>query len=91
MTKTELVSVIAEKNGVTKVAAGEAVKLFISGVTAAIENGDDVALTGFGTFKVTEVPERAGRNPQTGEALVVKAHNKVSFKPSSKLKEAANA
>jgi len=86
MTKTELVKAIATTTGKTQKDVAEFVDAFTGAVTDSLAKGEDVALVGFGSFKVSEVAERTARNPQTGENIVVPKHNRVSFKVGSKLK-----
>jgi len=88
MTKAELIEKMAKDAGITKVAAGEALQSMVDGITKALKkkNGK-VTLVGFGTFKKARRKARKGRNPQTGEAIKIKAHNVVTFKPGKKLKD----
>lgn len=89
MTKSELIEAMAKDAGITKAAAGAALDSFIDGVTKALKKKDGkVTLVGFGTFQKTRRKARKGRNPQTGEAIKIKASNVVKFKPGKKLKEA---
>jgi integration host factor subunit alpha len=57
---------------------------------ASLENGDDVLLTGFGKFNVKAKSARKGRNPKTGEPLLLKARKVITFKPSGILREKVN-
>ncbi len=88
MTKTELIEKMAKDAGITKVAATEALKSFMDGITKALKkkNGK-VTLTGFGTFQKVRRKARKGRNPATGESIKIKAHNVVKFRVGKKLKE----
>jgi len=89
MTKTELIEKMADDAGITKVAAGDALQAMMGGITKALKKKDSkVTLVGFGTFKKVRRKARKGRNPQTGEALKIKAHNVVTFKAGKKLKSA---
>lgn len=90
MNKTELARNVADKTGLTIAAAGEAVNAVIESVLGALENGEEVALLGFGTFKVVERAARTGRNPQTGEEIEVPASKSITFKVSKSLKEKFN-
>ncbi len=90
MNKTELARNVAEKTGLTIAAAGDAVNAVIESVLGALENGEEVALLGFGTFKVVERAARTGRNPQTGEEIEVPASKSITFKVSKSLKEKFN-
>lgn len=88
MTKTDLISKMADEAGITKVTAEKALNSFISAVTDALAKGDKITLVGFGTFSVAERAEREGRNPRTGDKLVIEASKVVKFKAGSKLKDA---
>ncbi len=74
--------------GITKAAAGTALDSFITSVTKALKKKDGkVTLVGFGTFSKVRRKARKGRNPQTGEAIKIKAKNVVKFKAGKKLQE----
>lgn len=90
MNKSELVSEIAEKAGLTKTQAAAALEATVSAVTGALSKGDQVAIIGFGTFKVTERAERAGRNPQTGAEMKIPAAKVPKFAAGKALKDAVN-
>jgi integration host factor subunit alpha len=74
----------------TKAQAREAVETILQTIKSSLENGDDVLLTGFGKFNVSDKSARKGRNPQTGETLMLDARKVVTFKPSEKLREKVN-
>ncbi|MEJ2057244.1 MAG: HU family DNA-binding protein [Desulfofustis sp.] len=88
MTKTELVEKIAKDSDISKAAAAKAVNSFLGNITKELKkkNGK-VTLVGFGTFSKVRRKARTGRNPQTGEAIKIKASNSVKFKPGKTLKE----
>jgi DNA-binding protein HU-beta len=88
MTKAEFVGKLAEKAGLTKADAEKAVNAFLETVTETLKSGDKVAFTGFGSFEVTERAAREGRNPQTGEAMQIKATKAPKFKAGKGLKDA---
>ena len=88
MNKGDLVSAMAEVTGMTKKDTAAAVDAFIEVVSETLEKGEDVALVGFGTFKVKERAARKGRNPQTGEEIDIPASNVVFFKVGKTLKDA---
>ena len=88
MTKGDLVNKIAEDADISKAAAERAVKAFVDGVSAALNNGDKVSLVGFGTFDVSDRAARKGRNPQTGEEIQIKASRIPRFKAGKSLKDA---
>lgn len=88
MNKGDLVSAMAKVTGMTKKDTAAAVDAFIEVVSETLEKGEDVALVGFGTFKVKERAARKGRNPQSGEEIDIPASNVVSFKVGKTLKDA---
>jgi DNA-binding protein HU-beta len=89
MTKAELVDKMAEDAGISKTAANAALKAFTGTITTALKKKDGkVTLVGFGTFSKVRRKARKGRNPQTGEAIKIKASNTVRFKPGKALKDA---
>lgn len=89
MTKSDLVSAIAEKAGITKKAAGDALEAFIATVTGTLSKGGQVTITGFGTFKISHRKARTGVNPQNpSQKIQIKASNVPTFKAGKQLKEA---
>jgi len=90
MNKSELINAIAEESGLSKADAGRALDATVSSVTAALKGGDSVSLIGFGTFAVKARSARAGRNPQTGATIQIKASNIPSFKAGKTLKDSVN-
>ena len=88
MTKAELVERMAKAAKITKRAAETALDSFTTGVRDSLRKGKRVSLVGFGTFSVSKRAARNGRNPQTGEAIKIKASKKVAFRPAKELKEA---
>lgn len=86
MTKTDLVELIADKAEISKTAADNAVRTFLDGVSKALKKGDKVTITGFGTFSVSARKARTGRNPQTGQAIKIRASKVVRFKAGAVLK-----
>jgi DNA-binding protein HU-beta len=87
MNKSELVAAVAEGAELTKKDAERAVNVALEAVAGSLAKGDDVAIAGFGNFKVNERAARAGRNPQTGAAIQIAASKNVSFKAGKALKE----
>ncbi len=88
MNKTELVAAIAAKAEISKKDAEKAVAAFVDVVTDSLKKGDDVALIGFGSFKVTESAAREGINPRTGEKIKIAASKRPTFKAGAALKNA---
>lgn len=91
MTKNELVDKISEDTGVSKKDASEVLKSFQENVMGALADGESISFVGFGTFSTKVRPERQGRNPQTGEALTIKAATIPQFKPGKTFKERVDA
>jgi len=88
MTKAELVEKMAKDAGISKAAASAALNAFTDGVAKALKKKDGkVTLVGFGTFAKVHRKARKGRNPQTGEAITIKASNSVKFKAGKQLKD----
>lgn len=85
MNKGELVATIAEVGGLTKVQAEHALNRVLANMADAMEKGERVSLTGFGSFKVVERAAQKGRNPQTGQSIMIPAHNVVKFRPAKNL------
>ncbi len=87
MNKAQLVETIVDKTE-TKKQAQEIVDTLLLAIRKSLQNKEDVAISGFGTFKVKQTKARMGRNPKTGEAIQIPAKRKVAFKASKDLKEA---
>lgn len=85
MNKGQLVAEIAASGDLTKVAAGKALDSVLAHLAGAMKRGERVTLAGFGSFRVVERAEQKGRNPQTGQAIVIPAHNVVKFRPGKRL------
>jgi DNA-binding protein HU-beta len=90
MNKTELIASLTQTCELILQEAEKMVAAFFSAITHSLEQGDDVALIGFGSFSVRHRPERKGRNPGTGKEIILPASKAVAFKPGSKLKTALN-
>ena len=88
MNKSELVEAIANGSGVTKADANRVLDTFMQTVTHALKAGDQVVLPGFGSFKTANRSARTGRNPQTGQAIEIKASRVAKFQAGKSLKEA---
>lgn len=86
MNKKELVELVAEK-AATKKQAQEIVDTILEGIKKTLKKKEDVAIAGFGTFKVKQTKARMGINPKTKEKIKIAAKKKVVFKASKELKE----
>lgn len=90
MNKTELVAAIAENAGLSKKDTEAALRAFTEVVTDELKKGEKIQLVGFGTFEVSERPEREGRNPRTGETMKIAASKQPKFKPGKAFKDVLN-
>ena len=88
MTKAELVSAIADKAGLNRAQAKEALDAFIASVSTSLKAGDEVRLVGFGSFVPVKRAAGVARNPRTGESMTIPAHKAVKISASSTLKKA---
>jgi DNA-binding protein HU-beta len=88
MNKSDLIAVVAEATGISKSEATNAIDATFDVIADALENGDDVRLTGFGSFGVAERAARQGRNPRTGKPIKNAASRQPKFKPGKRLKDA---
>jgi integration host factor subunit alpha len=91
MTKADIVERIYEKVGFSKKESAELVELVFDILKSTLEQGDKIKIAGFGNFVVKEKADRRGRNPQTGEEIVITARKVLTFKPSQVLKASINS
>ena len=85
MNKAQLVETIAAKT-TTKKQAQEIVEMLWGTIKDSLKKREDVAISGFGTFKVKQTKARQGRNPKTGETIQIPAKKKIAFRASKELK-----
>ncbi|HLJ66254.1 MAG TPA: HU family DNA-binding protein [Chloroflexota bacterium] len=90
MGKSELVQQVADQAGLNKAQAGRAVDAVLECIKNSLASGDEVRLTGFGNFVVTETSARTGRNPRTKESIEIPAGRRPAFRPGSGLKSAVS-
>ena len=91
LTKADLVQQIYQKHdNLTKVQATEAVESFLRLSKDALVGGSDLLLSGFGKFNVRHKKPRRGRNPQTGDDIMLDARRVVTFKASGTLRDKVN-
>ena len=91
LTKADLVQqVYKTQDNLTKLQATEAVETLLSIMKNCLANGEDLLISGFGKFNVKEKKARRGRNPQTGEELILDARRVITFKPSGILRARIN-
>jgi len=90
MTKADIVEQIYEKVGFSKKEATDIVESIFEMIKGHLEQGEKVKISGFGNFVINAKRPRKGRNPQTGEEIVISGRRVLSFKPSPVLKKAIN-
>jgi integration host factor subunit alpha len=86
LTKADLAEKLYEDLGLNKREAKELVELFFEEIRHALENNEQVKLSGFGNFELRDKSQRPGRNPKTGEEIPISARRVVTFRPGQKLK-----
>ena len=89
-TKAEMVKVIGEKMGLAFKESTEIVDQVFDILKETLESGEKIKISGFGNFNVRAKRPRKGRNPQTGEEMVITGRKVVTFKPSYVLRKALN-
>ncbi|MGL4283627.1 HU family DNA-binding protein [Eubacterium aggregans] len=90
MNKSELVSAMSEKSGLSKKDSEKALAAFMDSVMEALKKDDKVALVGFGTFDVRERAARIALNPRTKEPIEIKASKAAAFKAGKAFKDSLN-
>jgi len=89
-TKSDLVNAVAEANGFPLNRSVEIIEILLELIKAKLAAGEDVLISGFGKFCVKKKQERRGRNPATGEDLLLEARRVVTFKCSGQLRDKIN-
>lgn len=87
MNKSELIEAVAEKSKITKKRAEDVVNLIFDAMTEAMARGDRIEIRGLGSFIVKDYGSYTGRNPRTGESIMVKPKKLPFFKVGKELKE----
>jgi integration host factor subunit alpha len=91
MTKADIIERVYEKvGGFSKKEAAEVVEVVFQTIKQTLTKNEKIKISGFGNFVVRQKKERMGRNPQTGQPIVIKHRNVLNFKPSQVLKNALN-
>ena len=90
LTKAHIVEVLAEQIGYTNKQSFEIVETLLEIIKSALESGEDVLISGFGKFCVKEKKQRLGRNPATGEDMMLAPRKVVTFRCSKPLREKIN-
>jgi integration host factor subunit alpha len=90
LTKVHIVDAVAEQTGYTKHQSLDTVETLLEIIKRTLESGDDVLVSGFGKFRVKEKLKRRGRNPSTGEDMMLEPRRVVTFNCSRKLRDRIN-
>ena len=91
LTKANIVETICVKNGFSKKQSIETLETLLEIIKQTLESGEDVLVSGFGKFCIRHKKERKGRNPATGEDMMLRPRKVVTFRCSNKLKDKINA
>ena len=90
LTKAHLIEKTYKTHDLSRDQAREVVEAFLEIVINCLTNGENLLLSGFGKFYIRKKSARRGRNPQTGEDMMLDARRVVTFKPSGKLRDRVN-
>ena len=91
MTKADIATSIHQQAGVSEKEAAGLLDRILELLRSTLRQGEPIIITGFGNFTVRKKEPRNGRNPRTGEAIIVPGHNVVTFRPSALRKAELNA
>lgn len=87
LTRAELAQAVFDDLGLSFSESERLVDSFFEEIVKALESGDNVKISSFGTFSLKDKKQRIGRNPKTGQEYPIKAHRSVTFTPAVSLKE----
>jgi integration host factor subunit alpha len=90
LTKAHIIDAVAESNGYTRKKSIETVETVLELIKRSLESGGDVLISGFGKFSVKQKAKRKGRNPATGEDMILTPRRVVTFKCSGILRDKIN-
>ena len=90
MTRDELITKVSESSGVTKNTVSNVVKTLFMEMEQAFAQGEDVSIKNFGRFDVTTTKEHEGRNPQTGEPIIIPEKKRIRFTTGEPLRRVIN-
>ncbi len=91
MTKSELIDAIAGRGELTKARAELVVNCVFDAMTEALQRNEGIEIRGFGSFSINRRPPRMGRNPRSGEPVLIPEKLVPHFKPGKALREAVDA
>lgn len=87
MNKTDLIKSISDSTGVKNTEATRLVDAVFDTISASLRRGEQVSISGFGTFVAKTRAAREGRNPSTGQAIQIPARTSAAFKPATAMKD----
>ncbi len=90
LTKNDIIERVTERIGFSKSMSVELMELLLESMKSSLEKDDDILISGFGKFSVKEKAERKGRNPATGDDMILDKRRVVTFKYSGVLKDRLN-
>ncbi len=90
MTGNEIAASLAARHGLTNADARKLIDEIFTAIAAAAARGEETSIHAFGKFKVKDTPARDGRNPRTGETIVIKAARKLTFTPAKAVRDGLN-
>jgi integration host factor subunit alpha len=90
LTKADLIEEISERLDLSPTKARELLKILLETMKSTLSSGEDIMISGFGSFQVKDKAPRKGRNPATGENMILDKRRVVTFKSSGKLREQIN-
>ena len=88
LTKADIVEAVQSKVGLSKQITAQIVTDLLEIIKDSLQNGENVKISGFGNFEVRQKQARRGRNPQTGDPIIIPARRVLTFKPSQVLRRA---
>ena len=91
LTKAQIIENVAEANGFSRIKSVETIEIMLELIKSTLASGEDVLISGFGKFCVKKKSERRGRNPATGQDMMLPPRKVVTFQCSGKLREKINA
>jgi len=91
MNKQDLIDFVADKTGLTKKDSLQAVDAVFDGIVSGLKGDKEAKFVGFGSFAVTAIAARKGRNPRTGAEIDIAASNRPTFKAGKEFKAAVNS
>ncbi|MBI9086938.1 MAG: integration host factor subunit alpha [Desulfobacterales bacterium] len=90
LTKADVVQNLMDHNGYTRTQASELLETLLELIKTTLSSGEDVMVSNFGKFQVREKAQRRGRNPATGQAMLLEPRRVVTFQCARKLRETVN-